>query len=297
MDGIGGRPGWAWIFILEGIVTVAAALASYWMVLDFPQDAKRLTEEERARIVRRLKEDPLNNTEQHAFKSAYVWSAVKDWKTYLSMAIYMGCDVPLYAFSLFLPSIIKSLGWNTSIVKAQLLSAAPYLAAAVVTVALGIVGDKTGRRGLINIIPSSVGVIGFCLLIGSQDPAVKYAGTFLAALGIYPCVSNSISWVANNTAGVYKRGIVLGMGIGWGNLSGVISSNIYFNGPKYIEGHAIVLAFLAVFLCGGSALMLVLLTVENKKRAQGLRNGISEGKTEEEIEELGDKNPTFVYML
>src|SRR3984885_15897199 len=30
MDGIGGRPGWAWIFILEGILTVLFGLASFW---------------------------------------------------------------------------------------------------------------------------------------------------------------------------------------------------------------------------------------------------------------------------
>jgi hypothetical protein len=40
------------------------------------------------------------------------------------------------------------------------------------------------------------------------------AGTSLGALGIYPCVANTISLVSNNIEGVYKRGVELGFGIG-----------------------------------------------------------------------------------
>lgn len=32
MDGVGGKPGWAWIFILEGLATVVVATISFWMV-------------------------------------------------------------------------------------------------------------------------------------------------------------------------------------------------------------------------------------------------------------------------
>lgn len=32
MDGIGGKPGWAWIFILEGLATIVIAVLSYFMV-------------------------------------------------------------------------------------------------------------------------------------------------------------------------------------------------------------------------------------------------------------------------
>ena len=39
--------GWAWIFILEGLATILAACFSYWLIQDFPDTAKFLTEEER----------------------------------------------------------------------------------------------------------------------------------------------------------------------------------------------------------------------------------------------------------
>lgn len=67
---------------------------------------------------------------------------------------------------------------------------------------------------------SLFGIVGFAMLLGSGTPHVQYAGTFLGAMGIYPCIPNTITWTANNVEGVYKRGIALGFVIGWGNLNG-----------------------------------------------------------------------------
>ena len=47
MDGIGGKPGWAWIFIIEGLFTVVVACVSPWVLQDFPESAKFLSEAER----------------------------------------------------------------------------------------------------------------------------------------------------------------------------------------------------------------------------------------------------------
>ncbi|KAI1759332.1 MFS general substrate transporter [Hypoxylon sp. FL1150] len=297
MDGIGGRPGWAWIFILEGLITVLFAVASFWMVQDFPDQARFLSDVDRVRVVRRLKLDQQSSAEHEEWKISYLIDALKDWKMWLGMVIYMGCDMPLYAFSLFLPSIVQELGWSTTTVRSQLLSVPPYAAAAVLTVVIGFVADRTRQRGLCNIAVSSVGIAGFLMLLASTDPRVKYAGTFLGALGIYPCISNTISWMANNIEGVYKRGVVLGFVIGWGNLNGVVSSNIYFNGPRYLEGHGAIVAYMTLFLFGGSLLMTTLLRIENKKRLQGKRDHLIEGKTAKEIEAMGDHRPDFIYTV
>lgn len=57
---------------------------------------------------------------------AYFWTSVKDWKTWAFAIIYMGCDGSLYAFSLFLPSIVQQLYPGISSTKANLLSVPPY---------------------------------------------------------------------------------------------------------------------------------------------------------------------------
>lgn len=60
-------------------------------------------------------------------------------------------------------------------------------------------------------------------------------------------------------------------------------------------GHAVVMAYLILFLLGGSALQFVLLRVENSKRRAGKRNVWVDGKSETEVEALGDKR--FVFHI
>lgn len=105
------------------------------------------------------------------------------------------------------------------------------------------------------------------------------------------CRPNTISWCANNTEGVYKRGITLGFVIGWGNLNGIVASNIYRaqDKPLYRLGHGVVLAYLTLFLLGGSVVTHIMLRNENKKRRAGERDATIEGKSEEEIDLMGDK--------
>ncbi|KAL2183949.1 MFS general substrate transporter [Thermothelomyces heterothallicus CBS 203.75] len=297
MDGIRGIPGWAWIFILEGLLTIVVGIASFWMVHDFPDEARFLSEDDRARVIRRLKLDKQASANHESFRMTWFWQAVRDWKMWLGMVIYMGCDMPLYAFSLFLPTIIANLGWNTSVVRAQLMSVPPYAAAALLTVAVGFVADRTRARGLCNVLVSLLGVAGFAMLLGTDDAAVQYAGTFLAALGIYPCISNTISWVANNVEGVYKRGVVLGFVIGWGNLNGIVSSNVYFNSPRFPEGHAVMIGYLALCLFGGSVLNSLLLRRENARRRRGERDHWVRGLSDKEIEDRGDLRPDFIYTV
>lgn len=108
MSGVGGKHGWSWIFILEGLATVLVGIASFWMVYDFPDEATFLSADDRRRVLRRLKADQQSSAEHENFNMSYFWASVTDWKTWLYMVIYMGADGPLYAFSLFLPSIIAA---------------------------------------------------------------------------------------------------------------------------------------------------------------------------------------------
>jgi MFS family permease len=130
MNGLGGKPGWAWIFIIEGIATVLLSIASFWLVHDFPDNATFLSDEDRARVIWRLKMDQQASAKYEEFSMKYVWMAAKDWKMWIGMVVYMGSDMPLYAFSLFLPTIISELGYKTT--TAQLLTVPPYAVAAVV---------------------------------------------------------------------------------------------------------------------------------------------------------------------
>ena len=146
---------------------------------------------------------------------------------------------------------------------------------------------------------SPLAIIGFAVLLGSRSAHMKLAATFLAAMGIYPCIPNTITWVANNTEGMYKRGVTLGITMGWANFQGVVVSNVYsgVDAPNFTKGHAVILGYLTLCLFGGSVLHYFLLRRENARREAGLRDVRVEGKPQNEIKLLGDQRPDFLYML
>lgn len=296
MDGVGGMPGWSWIFILEGLATAIVGVMCWWMVFDWPDTARFLTPEDRIRVQRRLIIDRQGRTAED-FDKRYIYAALKDWKTYLYMVIYMGNLTPLYAFSLFLPTILSGMGYKGTM--GQLMSVPPYAAAAVVTVIVGYIADRTRCRGYCNIATVVVGIGGFAMLIGSADPSVQYAGTFLGAVGIYPTIPNTLAWVNNNTEGSLKRAFVLGMVVGMGNLNGVVSSNIYMetDKPRYFIGHGIVLAFLVLLLLGGTIAMYVSLRRSNSNRRAGKMDAKWDTLGEEQRWIEGDRRPDFTYTL
>ncbi|GJJ14090.1 hypothetical protein Clacol_008347 [Clathrus columnatus] len=53
----GGKPGWAWIFIVEGLITIVVSFIAYFLVPSWPQHASFLTESERERLINRLRRD------------------------------------------------------------------------------------------------------------------------------------------------------------------------------------------------------------------------------------------------
>lgn len=64
--------------------------------------------------------------------------------------------------------------------------------------------------------------------------------------------------------------------------------------PRYVTGHAVSLAMVAMAAVIYAGLSLYFLA-RNKKREAGNEDGRIAGKTEEAIAEMGDENPRFVY--
>lgn len=276
MKGVGGKPGWAWIFILEGLATITAALFSYWIIQDFPDTAKFLTEEERVFMIRRLQDDMQFSAAGETLKREYVWKSLTDWKTWIAMGIYMGFDGPLYAFSLFLPSIINQLGFKAT--QANLLSVPVYVWGCFMTCVIGFLGDRIGQRCYVNLALFGTGLVAYIILLASKTPALSYFAVYLAVSAIYPAIPNSVAWVASNVEGTYKRSVTLGMAIGFGNINGAVTANIYRarDAPWYQLGHGIVLAYIAIgFIC--TAIFGFFLQKENDRRDRGERDEVIEG--------------------
>ncbi|KAK0239155.1 MFS general substrate transporter [Armillaria nabsnona] len=293
MDGVGGKPAWAWIFILEGLLTVVAALASYWIIQDFPDTAKFLSEAERTVVIRRLQADSQFSAVGEKFKMKYIKQSILDWKPWVGMMTFAGSAMPLYAFALFLPSIINevsvllSFGCYTA-TRANLLTVPVYVFACIVTCIVGFFSDRWGRRGYLNILVlnNCIGAAGYIILIASRSAPLSYFAAFLAAC----------AWFSNNIEGTYKRGVTLGMIISFGSLNGAVSSNVYRASDKPWYTLGMVLMYIGLGMIS-SIICLFLLDRENKKRDRGERDEIISDITITGNEKNGDKWSGYRYTL
>lgn len=126
--------------------------------------------------------------------------------------------VPVYALALFIPTIIKELGFSTA--NAQLLSVPPFVAGCVCTLLFGVYSDIHKLRGPYVIAGAFISLMGFIVLYTQTSPGVSYVGAVLAAAGIYPTVPVYLAWVGSNAGGDVKCGASIAMVIGLANLAG-----------------------------------------------------------------------------
>ncbi|KAF8269706.1 MFS general substrate transporter [Lactarius quietus] len=300
MDGVGGKPGWAWIFILEGLTTVVAGVASFFIIQDFPDTARFLSEAERAMVIRRLQDDGQFSAGGEKFKLQNIISSLKDRKTWLGIGMNIGCAMPIYSFSLFLPSIIHELGYKAT--PANLLTVPVYTFACMATCLVGFAADRLQRRGVFNIFLSCLGGLGYIVLKVSKNPTLSYVAVYFAASGIYPLSPNTIAWVTNNVEGSYKRSVSLAMVISFGNINGAVSSNVYraSDTPWYHFGHGFVLLYIGINFVSSIAYYMFLRR-ENAARDRGDRDEVIEGiftenEDGQEREERAGRNGRFARI-
>ncbi|KAL8677367.1 MAG: hypothetical protein Q9186_006202 [Xanthomendoza sp. 1 TL-2023] len=292
MNGVGGLRGWRWIFILEGLLTILVSLAAYFFIFNYPATASFLTHDERARVHSRLKASN-DATNDEAFSWKNVSLAVKDPKVWLYCAGFHTMSLPLYTLSLFLPTIIKALGYTAA--QAQLLTVPPYSVATVLTLIVAVASEKTKIRAPFIMATSSLAVVGYIVLLTNTKPSVAYGGTILAAAGIYPSVAIVLSWPANNVSGQTKRATANALQISIGNLGAVLGTQLYrsHDGPRFFRGHAFALTYLVLNIIVVGVLWLVL-RAENGRRDRGERNDRLSGV--DEAEWLGDDDPRWRFQ-
>ncbi|KAK9584619.1 hypothetical protein V6Z90_007148 [Aspergillus fumigatus] len=257
-----------------GLVTVVMSIVAYFWVYNYPATAEFLTDKERAFIQFRLKNDS-DATRDEKFSWTAVFEAFKDVKVWLYGLCFHTMSLPLYTLSLFMPTIIKELGYSAA--KAQLLTVPPYALGFILTIIVAILSERTRRRAPFIIGSTTFACIGYILLLTSKRASVCYAGVFFAAGGIYPSVAIVLSWPANNVSGQTKRAIANAMQISIGNLGAVMGTQLYRteSSPRYYVGHGFALGYLLANIAVVSVLWAVLNRENIDKAKQREAKGIT----------------------
>jgi len=236
MDGIAGKDGWSWIFILEGIVTFVCAVPAWWLIPDFPEDGRVLRGIDQKRWLRRLREDQGVISASIPLSVKQVRAVFLEWRTYVYAIMFMGVGQPFYSLALFTPSIIKELGYTNA--NANLLSVPPYALGFLVALSVAWWSDRILQRGVFVIGSMLVCIVGYIIQLTDVSAAVKYIGVFLCVGGVSPAIPTGIAWVGNNYGPAYTRAAAIAILFGCANIAGVISSNVYPSrtGPRFFRG-------------------------------------------------------------
>jgi hypothetical protein len=106
MDGIRGYKGWRWIFILEGVITVAIGLFAPFFLIDFPDKAKFLKPDEKEHVLNRLNIER-GDGETHNLSWKLLRHHLSDWTLWWVSLVYL-CNVgPIYSLAYFVPTILN----------------------------------------------------------------------------------------------------------------------------------------------------------------------------------------------
>lgn len=106
MNGISGLSGWNWLFILEGCISVVAAVLLLFCLPNRPEEAKFLSEAERAVAIKRVKDQEIAEVDQPATR----WQRAVSWRYLAHYLCYFCAASTLSTLSTFLPTIVSGLG-------------------------------------------------------------------------------------------------------------------------------------------------------------------------------------------
>ncbi|KAG6917190.1 hypothetical protein DXG01_003533 [Tephrocybe rancida] len=296
MDGMGGRPGWAWIFILEGLFTIVFGVSAFFLLPSSPETARFLTMEEKDYVLRQLRDAGATGFEENA--DAFSWSEVVRALTLPQMwmvAVTFFFDgAQIYGLAYFTPSIIHGLGFSKA--AAQLYSVPPFgVAFVAVTIIGAYISDRFGARGFVTMFSGVASTIGFAMFLASTSFHVKWGSLFLTISGAYNAAPALATWSANNASPYTRRAVCIAIGVGFSNMGGILVTWLLGTlspAPLYREATITLLVFSALIVII-TGLNIAYLAAQNKRKAV-IRARTSR---DEEKPGLGDRSAWFVYSL
>ncbi|CAA7263266.1 unnamed protein product [Cyclocybe aegerita] len=289
---------WRKIFLIEGVLTTAVGLFLLFFIPGDPTTTKLLNEEERAIAIARLDADQtvkMQGKKERTSLKLVIQSC--NLHTIVCSLTFMMINISFQGLSLFLPTVVRTLGTFTT-VEAQLRTVPPYLLGAIWAVGTCWVSFRMRQRWLPILWSVAPMVVGYSISVATKNPAARYVACFLNVGAGAPIGPLLLTWATDNSAPDTMRAMSTALVPGIGQIGSIIAVWTYVprDAPDYRRGNSLNLAttcttFLFIFLQG------LYIMWENKHRDQGKRDHRVDSKTEQEEHELGYLHPKFRYQL
>ena len=181
-DGVFGLRGWQLMFVLEGIPSVLIGIVALFYLVDRPEHATWLTDEEKAWLHRELAAETA--AKEQASGHMTLRMGLTNPRVLLITLLCFFLVSGNFGVVFWMPQIIKALG-DLSIMQVGVLTMIPYIAAVVAMVWWGRRSDRTGDRKWHLAIAAVVGAAGLAASAVLANPVLSFVALCVAAAGIW----------------------------------------------------------------------------------------------------------------
>jgi MFS transporter, ACS family, DAL5 transporter family protein len=194
-----GLAGWQWLFIILAVVGAVFAVLSMFLLPDYPHSTSgsaqwSMTEDMRRLAAARIIADRVSVTEA----KTGVWHGLRLCLTDYRTWILVVCNIAIsaaYGFSNFFPAIVRGFGFESR-TTTLLLTAPPYVFAAVGGLVNSWHSDKTRERGYHYSAPIVVGLGGYVICLATNNVAARYTASFMYVGGMFIAYPLLHTWTA-----------------------------------------------------------------------------------------------------
>ena len=179
MNGTFGLAGWQWLFLLEGAPAALLGVVVWFYLPDSPTQARWLTPAQQDWLIEKITQEHIAADTRHGVG---LGRALVHPTVWLLALIMFACQTGSYGLTLWIPQIIKGLS-GLSDFEVGLISAIPYIGAAIGMVAIGASSDRTGERFMHIAAPALLAAIGFAASAFVMAPVPGMIALTIAAIG------------------------------------------------------------------------------------------------------------------
>ncbi|ODV68295.1 putative pantothenate transporter [Hyphopichia burtonii NRRL Y-1933] len=258
LEGSQGIPGWRWLFIINGAITVVIALSGFFLIPDTPDNggAKWMTPGEIS--IAKSRVEKLGRRTVRKFEWKKYFKPFLDYRFYIITLAYSGWDLGSSATSyitLWLKAMKNSDGTpKYSVQQVDLIPGAGYLLAALSIIIVTRFADLTQKRIHSLVFQQICGVIGCSILSAwPKSNGAKFAGFFImyTVQSTGPIITSFIPeiWRLDNEV----RSTIIVMIVIFTHVMNAWLPLVVFptdQAPHYKAGYEVMLAFNAMSLIG-----------------------------------------------
>jgi MFS family permease len=187
-----GLEGWRFMFFGVAIPAIIVGVIAWFYLKDTPAEAKWLTPGEQEWLTTALKRETAQTQQKQQHVSAKF--AFRSGRVWMLSFIYFGFIYGLYALAFFLPTIIEGFqaqtGVTFDVLQKGLITAIPYLPAAIVMYFWSRDASRRGMRTWHIAIPAVAGAVSIPLALFAGSPAATIAVITVTACAIFAALPN-----------------------------------------------------------------------------------------------------------